>query len=125
MRQKYQEGYTFSGANLEDFGSDTDWLDEITRTAVSKVHNVIFRGGNKTSNLTASLNYRDNEGTFIKTDNKKYTARLDVNHNMFDDKLKANFNIILSEQEFLLEVTVIVSTLTYTVRPLFITLQSR
>jgi TonB-linked SusC/RagA family outer membrane protein len=100
LRQKYQEGYTFSGANLEDFGSDTDWLDEITRTAVSKVHNVIFRGGNKTSNLTASLNYRDNEGTFIKTDNKKYTARLDVNHNMFDDKLKANFNIILSEQEF-------------------------
>ncbi|MEH6408301.1 MAG: TonB-dependent receptor, partial [Leeuwenhoekiella sp.] len=100
LRQKYEEGYSFTGANLEDFGSDTDWVDEITRNAVSTVHNLIFRGGNQTSNLTASLNYRDNEGIFIKTDNKKYTGRIDVNHTMFEGKLKSNFSVIASEQTF-------------------------
>ena len=100
LRQKYQEGYTFAGANFEDFGANTDWLDQITRNAVSTVHNLIYRGGNETSNLTASLNYRNNEGVFIKTDNKKYTGRIDVNHEMFDGKLKSNFSVIVSEQSF-------------------------
>ncbi|SFG15143.1 TonB-linked outer membrane protein, SusC/RagA family [Salegentibacter agarivorans] len=100
LRQKFDEGYTFNGSNVEDFGANTDWLDEITRDALSQVHNLIFRGGNKTTNLTASLNYRDNEGIFIKTNNKRYSARIDVNHNMFDNRLKSNFNIITSEQEF-------------------------
>ncbi|NEW77893.1 MAG: SusC/RagA family TonB-linked outer membrane protein [Gelidibacter sp.] len=100
LRQKYDEGYTFAGANFEDFGSNTDWLDQITRKAVSSVHNIIYRGGDDTSNLTASINYRNNEGIFIKTDNKKYTGRIDVNHSMFDDKLKSNFSVVVSEQQF-------------------------
>lgn len=100
LRQKWDEGYTFTGANLQDFGSDTDWLDKVTRDAVSHVHNVIFRGGNKNTNLTASLNYTNNQGIFIRSDNQKYTGRIDVNHNMFDGKLKANVGIIASEQKF-------------------------
>ncbi len=100
LRQKWDEGYTFTGANLQDYGSNTDWLDEITRNAVSHVHNVIFRGGNKNTNLTASLNYKNNQGIFIQSDNQKYTGRIDVNHNMFSNKLKANIGIIASEQKF-------------------------
>lgn len=100
LRQKWQEGSSFTGANLEDFGSSTDWVDEITQDAVSSVHNVIFRGGNETTSLTASLNYRDSQGVFIKTENKKYTGRIDVNHSMFNEKLKSNFSVIFSEQKF-------------------------
>ncbi|TRZ43513.1 SusC/RagA family TonB-linked outer membrane protein [Robertkochia solimangrovi] len=100
LRQKWDEGYTFNGANFEDFGSSTDWVDEITRNAYSQVHNLILRGGNETTNLTASVNYRDIEGIFLKSDNKKYTGRVNVNHAMFDNKLKANMGIIVSEQQF-------------------------
>tara|TARA_R110002050_G_scaffold204633_1_gene340412 strand:+ start:58203 stop:61172 length:2970 start_codon:yes stop_codon:yes gene_type:complete len=100
LREKWDQGYSFTGANLKDFGSDTDWLDELTRTAVSHVHNVIFRGGNKNTNLTASINYKDNQGNFIKSDNKKYTGRIDVNHSMFDGKLVANIGTIVSEQKY-------------------------
>ncbi len=100
LREKINEGYTFIGANNNDYGGNTNWLDEITRTAISKVHNVVFRGGSANTNLTASLNIRDNEGTFIKTDNKKITGRIDVGHNMFEGKLKSNFGVILSEQKF-------------------------
>jgi TonB-linked SusC/RagA family outer membrane protein len=100
LRQKWNEGYTFNGANLQDYGGNTDWLNEITRDAVSHVHNLVFRGGSKATNLTASLNIKDNEGTFIKTDNKKMTGRIDVSHNMFDGKLKSNFGVIVSEQKY-------------------------
>ena len=100
LRQKWNEGYTFNGANLQDYGGNTNWLDQITRDAYSQVHNVVFRGGNKSTSLTASLNVKNNEGTFIKTDNNKMTGRIDVGHNMFDNKLKSNFGVILSEQKF-------------------------
>ncbi len=100
LRNKWDQGYTFNGANLQDFGAETDWLDEITRTAISQVHNVIFRGGNKNTNLTASINYKDDQGIFIKSDNQKYTGRIDVNHSMFDGKLVANIGTIISEQQY-------------------------
>lgn len=100
LRQRWDEGYEFTGANIEDFGESTDWVDEITRDALNTVHNLTFRAGSETSNITASLNYRDNEGIFIKSDNLKYTGRIDVNHSMFDDKLNSNFQVIASEQSF-------------------------
>lgn len=100
LREKYAEGYEFVGANLQDFGHSTDWLDEITRDAVSQVHNLIFRGGNDATNITASINYRDLEGIFLKSETEKYTGRISVNHAMFDNKLKTNIAVIASEQVF-------------------------
>ncbi|MDQ1770662.1 SusC/RagA family TonB-linked outer membrane protein [Labilibaculum sp. A4] len=100
LRAKWNEGYSFTGANLKDYGANTDWLDEITRKAVSHVHNVVFRGGTKNTSLTASLNYKNNQGVFIKTDNEKYTGRIDVSHSMFDGKLTADIGTIISEQNY-------------------------
>lgn len=97
LRQKWSEGYEFTGANNEDFGYDTDWLDEITRTAVSHVHNLSLRGGSKQTNYTASLNYRNRQGTFINTDFESLTGRFDINHSMFDNKITANVSAVLSE----------------------------
>lgn len=100
VREKQADGYPFRGANDEDYGFNTDWLNEITRTAVSHVHNLNFRAGGENSDISASLNYRDNEGIFLKTDNNRYTGRIDVNHRMFDDKLRANLQLITSEQSY-------------------------
>lgn len=100
LRQKWDEGYTFTGANLEDFGASTNWLDEITRKAISHVHNLSFRGGNENTKLTASLNYKNNQGTFINSDNQKYTGRMDVTHAMFNNKLITNVSTIISEQKY-------------------------
>lgn len=100
LRQKWNEGYTFTGANLKDYGANTDWLDEITRHGISHVHNIIFRGGNQKTNLTASINYKNNKGIFIQSDNEKYTGRINVTHSMFDHKLIANIETIVSEQKY-------------------------
>ena len=77
-----------------DAGSDTDWLKEATRTPFTQVHNLTLRGGNSTTNYLASANYRDLEGIFKKSDNKTFSARIDINHSMFDNKLKFNVGIL-------------------------------
>lgn len=77
-----------------DKGTDTDWMDEITRTPLSHVHNLSFRGGNHTTNYILNLNYRNLQGIFKRSDKEEFQGRAEINHNMLDDKLKLNFSII-------------------------------
>ena len=97
LRQKWNEGYTFNGANLKDFGANTDWLGELTRTAVSYSHNLSLRGGSKNTNYTASINYTNRQGTFIKTDFEAINGRMDITHSMYDNKLTANVSTFVSQ----------------------------
>ena len=97
LRQKWNEGYTFNGANLKDFGANTDWLGELTRTAVSHSHNLSLRGGSKNTNYSASINYTNRQGTFIKTDFEAINGRMDITHSMYDNKLTANVSTFVSQ----------------------------
>lgn len=83
-----------------DLGSSTDWLKEISQTPISHVHNLTFRGGNSTTNYLANINFRLLEGVFKKSDNNTFTGRVDINHNMFNNKLKFNFGMISSQNKF-------------------------
>lgn len=78
----------------DDLGASTDWLDEITRTPVSHVHNLTIRGGDVKTNYLASVNYNNTEGIFIKSNKETFTVRTDINHSMFEDLLKLNIGII-------------------------------
>lgn len=91
--------YAPSGANDQDYGATTDWLDEVSRTAISHNHNLTYRGGNKNSSYVASLGYSEREGTMKKTDHKNIRARVDMTHRMFDDKLTTNISIIANESK--------------------------
>jgi TonB-linked SusC/RagA family outer membrane protein len=77
-----------------DAGSNTDWLKETTRAPLTHVHNLTIRGGNSTTNYLASGNYRAMQGIFRKSDNNTFTGRIDVNHSMWDNKLKLNIGIL-------------------------------
>ncbi|HWV66672.1 SusC/RagA family TonB-linked outer membrane protein, partial [Chitinophaga sp.] len=77
-----------------DAGGSTDWLKEATRTPFTQVHNLTIRGGNATTNYLASANYRALQGIFRKSDNNTFSGRIDVNHSMFNDKLKLNVGIL-------------------------------
>jgi TonB-linked SusC/RagA family outer membrane protein len=80
------------GVGFENLGGSTDWLKEITRTPISQTHNLTLQGGNSTSNYTASVNYRGWEGIFKRSDNNQLIGRIDLNHSMFDNKLKFNLS---------------------------------
>ncbi len=80
------------GIGFEDLGGSTDWLKEVTRTPISQTHNLTLQGGNSTSNYTASVNYRGWEGIFKRSDNNQLIGRIDLNHAMFNNKLKFNLS---------------------------------
>jgi TonB-linked SusC/RagA family outer membrane protein len=83
-----------------DHGSATDWLDELTQKPLSYVSNLTFRGGNSKTNYLASVNYRHLEGIFLKSDNKTFSGRIDVNHSMLNDKLKINLGLLNQTNNF-------------------------
>ena len=39
----------------QDHGADTDWIDEISRTPISHVHNLSLMGGNSKTNYIANF----------------------------------------------------------------------
>ena len=81
--------------NLEfpDEGANTDWQDEIFRTAMSQNHNVAFGGGSNTSNYRASVGYTSQEGVILSSGLEKYTGRLNSNHKAFDGRLRIGTNM--------------------------------
>lgn len=83
-----------------DGGSDTDWLKEATQTPFTQVSNLTMRGGDSKTNYLASANYNAQEGIFKKSDNTTFTGRIDVNHNMLDDKLKINIGLLNQTNNF-------------------------
>lgn len=83
-----------------DKGHDTDWLDQITRTPISHVHNLSLTGGNAKTNYLLNINFRQAEGIFKKSDNQRLNVRAKVNHKMFEDKLTASFEIVNTQNKY-------------------------
>jgi len=83
-----------------DYGADTDWMDEITRTPVSHVHNISLRGGSQRTSYIVNLNYRRMQGLILRSDNRMLYPRIEVNHRMFNGKLRLNANLSGYQQTF-------------------------
>lgn len=52
-----------------------------------------MKGGSAESNYVASIDYRKREGVIRHTDRESITAKIGLNHNMFNNKLRFQFNI--------------------------------
>lgn len=77
-----------------DLGDNTNWIDAITRTGLSHVHNISFKGGNAQTNYIFNVNYRNLQGIFKRSDKEEFQGRAEVTHSMFDDKLRFNFQLL-------------------------------
>lgn len=97
---EYRELVSQGVAGANDFGYDTDWLDEITRTPVSWVTNASLKGGTRNTNYIANINYKSAQGIIKESNNDVLTSRLEVNHSMWDGLLKFNLNIMGREQKY-------------------------
>ncbi len=82
-----------------DGGADTDWVDEITRTPISHVHNLSLMGGNAHTSYIANLNYSNHQGIMLKSNFENFQGRIEVTHRMFDDKLKLKFGLFGKKTE--------------------------
>ncbi|MFA9191805.1 TonB-dependent receptor [Flavobacterium sp. FZUC8N2.13] len=78
---------------LFDGGANTDWQDELTRTAVSQNLNLSMSGGTESSTYAASLGVDNQEGILNNSDLKRYSGRLNLNQKALNDKFNIAFNL--------------------------------
>ena len=81
-------------------GSDTDWMNEIFRTALMTNHQVTVSSGTEHSKSLFSLGYFDNEGTQIHTFFRQYSLRVNTEYDLWDKRLKIGENIALSYLQY-------------------------
>ena len=79
-------------ANGNHVFADTDWQNEIYRTAISTDHNITIAGGLKNMPYRVSLGYTNQQGTLKTSSFERYTASVNVSPSFLDDHLKVNLN---------------------------------
>ena len=89
--------WTFSGANDKDYGYKVNWLDEISRTAISHNHNLSIMGGTERNTYTANVTYNDFQGTIKGTGRTNIRARAQVSQFFLNDKLRVTAEIMANE----------------------------
>jgi len=89
----------FLAVGGSDLGADTDWVGEVTRNAVSQVHNIAAVGGTDNANYRVSVNFRDTEGILINSGFDQFNARTKLSGKILNDKLKIDFNSSLTQRD--------------------------
>lgn len=78
---------------VDDDKVNTDWQNVITRTGSSQNHSLSFGGGNQQSKFLFSLGYFDQKGVVKKSGFSRYNGRLNVEHSMFNNRLRFRGNV--------------------------------
>ncbi|WP_353128973.1 SusC/RagA family TonB-linked outer membrane protein [Parapedobacter pyrenivorans] len=81
-----------------DYGASTNWLNRVTQTPFSQVHNVSLKGGTKNTSYVVSLESRDLNGIMRKSNSKYVFPRVNVSHRMFDGKIRIDASIFGNQQ---------------------------
>lgn len=83
--------------SLQALGTaNTDWEDEVTRSAVTHNHNVTFSGGTQATQYRASFNFMDQQGVSRSSGLERFQARLNATHFTWDDRLQLRLNLTAS-----------------------------
>ncbi|MFO7847861.1 MAG: SusC/RagA family TonB-linked outer membrane protein [Balneolaceae bacterium] len=83
-----------AGGTLDDFSGNTDWQDELTRTAVS--NNINFSlGGSATENFNyfASLGVQNQEGILKESNLERYSGRLNLSQTALNGRLNVEYRV--------------------------------
>ncbi len=84
-----ENGKTFDN----DMGANTDWQDEVLRTAVSHNHNVSITGGTDKTTYMASINYQNREGVVLGTKMDRLNVRSLVSTKVLKDHLEVSVGV--------------------------------
>ena len=85
---------------FNDEGYDTDWLDAISRTAVTHNHSVSLSGGNAKTSYFGNFTYRNAQGVMKKTGNESMSIAFDLSHWMLNDMLKVNIKVNADQYKY-------------------------
>lgn len=82
---------------FRQLGINTDWQDEIFRTAGTQNHNLSLSGGAGKGTYFASLNLFDQDGLVLKNNLRRYTGRFNFSQKALNDRLKFDLNLTASQ----------------------------
>ncbi len=86
-------------AGGQDLGNNTNWIDQVTKTGVSTVHNLSLTGGTTSTTYRASLNYRAVNGVALNSGFDQLNGRLNLQQKAFGDRLTLTANLSLTDRE--------------------------
>jgi len=84
---------------LNDGGADTNWQDELTRTASSQRVDFSMSGGTDKSSYFASFSGEDQQGILRNNNLKRYSGRLNLSQKAINDRFNVEFNFSASRFE--------------------------
>ena len=85
-----------NGGILEDFGSNTDWQNQITRSAITQNHNLSLGGGAKNLTYYASFGAQMQQGILKNNQLDRLSGRMNVTQKFWEDRLIIDANISFS-----------------------------
>jgi TonB-dependent starch-binding outer membrane protein SusC len=85
-----------ANTSIFDPNLNTDWQDELFRTAFSFNHNLSISGGTDKTQYRASMNYLDQKGIIETSSFERLSARVNLSSLTLNDKLKLDLNFTTS-----------------------------
>lgn len=82
-----------------NFGSSTDWFNELTQTGYSHTNNISVDGANNNLTYSAAVNYRDNQGIVKGVNFQRLNTRLEVGNSFIDGKLRAKISLAYNDRD--------------------------
>ena len=83
----------------QDFGGNTNWFEEVTRTGISHVHNLSYSGGVDATTYRASVNYRDIQGIGVVNDGfRQLNGRVSLTTRAINDRLSLSVDVTATDR---------------------------
>ena len=76
-----------------DGNYNTDWVKEITRSAITNNHDLAIAGGSPTFSYRGSLNYINQQGIIKTSGFDRLTGRINLDQKAFDNRLSVQYNL--------------------------------
>jgi TonB-linked SusC/RagA family outer membrane protein len=102
----------FVGGDTDVPAGDTDWQDVMYKTGFVINNDLSISGGSDKANAMLNLGYLDNSGMLKFTNYERYTARLNANFKLLNDKVRVGINSQFTQSNEKLAATDVGSTLT-------------
>ncbi|MCP9766681.1 SusC/RagA family TonB-linked outer membrane protein [Lacihabitans sp. LS3-19] len=90
----------FAAANSsQNQGGNTDWQDELFRTAMTQQHNLSYGGGDATGNYRFTLGYLDQQGIIETSGIKRYSVGFNGGKKFINNKLNITSSVNLANNQ--------------------------
>ncbi|MDR1202218.1 MAG: TonB-dependent receptor [Tannerellaceae bacterium] len=86
--RQYVKDNALDGSVYDQYGADTDWVDEVTRTGISHNHAISMSGGGSKNNYRASFTYLNREGVLRDNAMERYNFRFQFQQRAINDRLR-------------------------------------